>query len=52
MPFFMTKQDVGTGFAFTGELAQKNGGTLGLESSMENGFTRTSFKLVLPTADP
>jgi signal transduction histidine kinase len=52
MPFFTTKRDVGTGLGLhiSRELAQKNGGALCLESSIENGPTRTSFKLVLPTA--
>jgi signal transduction histidine kinase len=52
MPFFTTKRDVGTGLGLyiSRELAQKNGGALGLESSTENGFTHTSFKLVLPMA--
>jgi PAS domain S-box-containing protein len=50
-PFFTTKEDVGTGIGLwvTKDLVDKNGGRIGLENSLPDGF-RTAFRIELPCA--
>jgi C4-dicarboxylate-specific signal transduction histidine kinase len=49
-PFFTTKKDVGTGLGLyvSRQLAEKNGGSLRVESSTVKGFAGTRFILMLP----
>jgi len=54
MPFFTTKKDVGTGLGLyvSRQLAEKNGGSLRVESSTIKRFAGTRFLLMLPLAAP
>jgi signal transduction histidine kinase len=54
MPFFTTKKDVGTGLGLyvSRQLAEKNGGSLRVESSTIKRFAGTRFMLRLPLAAP
>ncbi|MCU1310392.1 MAG: multi-sensor signal transduction histidine kinase [Candidatus Angelobacter sp.] len=54
VPFFTTKKDVGTGLGLyvSRQLAEKNGGTLRVESSTIKRFAGTRFTLMLPLATP
>lgn len=51
-PFFTTKKDVGTGLGLyvSRQLAEKNGGSLRVESSTIKRFAGTRFVLMLPLA--
>jgi C4-dicarboxylate-specific signal transduction histidine kinase len=53
-PFFTTKKDVGTGLGLyvSRQLAEKNGGSLLVESPTIEGFAGTRFMLMLPLAAP
>jgi signal transduction histidine kinase len=53
-PFFTTKKDVGTGLGLylSRQLAEKNGGSLRVESSTVKGLAGTRFMLMLPFALP
>jgi signal transduction histidine kinase len=53
-PFFTTKKDVGTGLGLyvSRQLAEKNGGSLRVESSTVKRFAGTRFMLTLPLAAP